>query len=119
MNLIFSRSKLKSYANDLLLGDRLNWDEHQSKRLRKILNWTPKQIASRLGLDDAFYIRLEAGEEAFSSEICFQLDLLKNLVNQHSQRIHRQPIVDELLKQNGVDQLDNSEIDDCFLELDL
>ncbi len=98
-------------------GVLMLWDGLKIKRLRRLLNWTPLQMAQRLGLKEAYLKALEFDKEVLSPEISVQLDHLQASIDRHIKIIRSQPIIDSCLDQSKKEQVTSSEIDEFILEL--
>ncbi len=80
------------------------------KHLRHQLGWSAAEMARRLALKTEIFLKYETGEFQASDDVLSQLQAISNFVESNAIRVNSTPLVEEMMRDLGVDQIQNNAV---------
>lgn len=91
--------------------EKMNWTADAIRKLRYRMGWSQAEFAHHLHLDLSIISAWESGQYEPQGAQCNELLRILRQVEDYAEKLHRQPIAEVMMRDQGLSQIHDLEVD--------
>lgn len=91
--------------------EKMNWTADDVRKLRYRMGWSQAEFALHLHVDLDTVVAWETGKVAPDIPHCNELLKILRKADDYAEKIHRQPIAEVMMRDQGLSQIHDLEVD--------